>query len=142
MSKTYIPKDLRARVAEQARYRCGYCLTQEMVVGVPMDVDHIIPEVLNGPTEEENLWLACSLCNSHKGDRVTAVDPATSEVVRLFDPRRQRWGEHFAWADGGALIVGLTAVGRATVVALNMNRAPLVRSRRLWMSAGWHPPAE
>ena len=48
MSKTYIPKALRERVAAQGRYRCGYCLTQERVVGVPMDVEHIIPEVLGG----------------------------------------------------------------------------------------------
>lgn len=89
MSKSYIPRALRERVAVQGRYRCGYCLTQELVVGVPMDVEHIIPEVLGGLTEEDNLLLACSLCNSHKGERVTALDPVTGEMVRLFDPRRQ-----------------------------------------------------
>jgi 5-methylcytosine-specific restriction endonuclease McrA len=39
-----------------------------------MDVEHIIPEVLGGLTKEDNLWLACSLCNSHKGDRETALE--------------------------------------------------------------------
>ncbi|MEI7768716.1 MAG: HNH endonuclease signature motif containing protein [Chloroflexales bacterium] len=142
MSKTYIPKALRERVAAQGRYRCGYCLTQERVVGVPMDVEHIIPEVLGGLTEEDNLWLACSLCNSHKGERVTALDPVTGDSVRLFNPRRQVWQAHFAWDDNGAIIVGLTASGRATVIGLNLNRPALVRSRRLWISAGWHPPTE
>ncbi len=100
MSKTYIPKALRELVAAQGRYHCGYCLTQERVVGVPMEVEHIIPEALGGPTEEANLWLACTLCNKHKEDRVMGADPMTGEVVGLFDPRRQVWREHFAWADG------------------------------------------
>ncbi len=37
MSSAYVPGDLRERVARQARYRCGYCLTQEAVVGTPKD---------------------------------------------------------------------------------------------------------
>lgn len=44
MSKSYIPRDLYERVAFQARYRCGYCLSQEAIVGTPMDIEHIIPE--------------------------------------------------------------------------------------------------
>lgn len=91
MSKTYIPKALRELISAQGRCRCGYCLSQELIVGVPMEVEHLIPEVLGGPTEEGNLWLACSLCNSHKGDRVAGLDPVTGETVGLFDPRRQLW---------------------------------------------------
>jgi 5-methylcytosine-specific restriction endonuclease McrA len=66
---TYVPASLRERVAAQARYRCGYCLTPEAVVGTPMEIDHIIPQSLGGLTEEANLWFASSLCNGHKGDR-------------------------------------------------------------------------
>jgi HNH endonuclease len=142
MSTSYIPKALRELVAAQARYRCGYCLTQELIIGTPMDVEHIIPEALNGLTEESNLWLACSICNKRKGDRLAARDPVTDELVPLFDPRRQVWSEHFVWIEQGLLIVGLTPMGRATVVALHLNRQALVRSRRLWISAGWHPPTD
>jgi len=85
MSSTYIPQALPQQVAEQARYRCGYCLTSEAVVGTPMEIDPIIPESLGGPTEEENLWLACSLCNDHKSNRIAALDSLTGEIVRLFD---------------------------------------------------------
>ncbi len=66
MSRSRIPKALRAKVAAQARYRCGYCLTSESIVGTPMELDHLIPESLGGATEENNLWLACSLCNDAK----------------------------------------------------------------------------
>ena len=81
MSQTYIPKALRAKVAAQARHRCGYCLTAEAVAGTPMEMDHLIPEALGGLTEEDNLWLACSLCNDHKGQRIVALDPETGELV-------------------------------------------------------------
>lgn len=58
MSTAYIPKDLRERVAQQARYRCGYCLSAEAIVGAPMEIDHLVPQALGGLTEEDNLWLA------------------------------------------------------------------------------------
>jgi hypothetical protein len=105
-------------------------------------VEHLIPEALGGLTEEENLWLACSLCNDHKKARIAALDLATGELVRLFDPRRQRWGDHFRWEEEGTRIAGLTPTGRATVAALNLNRAALVRARQLWVKVGWHPPPD
>lgn len=142
MRKAYVPQALRASVAAEARYRCGYCLVREVVVGVAMEIDHIVPESLGGPTEESNLWLACSSCNDRKNDRIAALDPESGEVVRVFDPRRQKWSEHFRWSASGELMIGRTPVGRATIVLLDLNRPLLVRSRRLWVLAGWHPPAE
>lgn len=142
MSKTYIPKALRARVAEQSRHRCGYCLTPEFIVGYELDIDHLIPEALGGQTVEENLWLACNRCNEHKGDRIQATDPQTGAGVPLFNPRAQLWSAHFAWNDAGDQIIGRTPIGRATVEALQLNREPLVKSRRVWVAAGLHPPKE
>jgi hypothetical protein len=107
-----------------------------------MEIDHLLPECLGGTTEEDNLWLACSLCNDHKSGRVTAFDPITGEPTPLFNPRRQVWSEHFCWSVNGDRIVGLTSVGRATVKALNLNRAALVLARRAWVSVGWHPPKD
>lgn len=142
MSKTYISKALRERVAEQAKHRCGYCLTQEEISGAPMEVDHIIPEAAGGKTEEENLWLACKMCNDYKGDRLVALDEQTGEIVTLFHPRQQRWKDHFAWSVQEDEIIGLTPTGRAKVAALNLNRFLLVRACRRWVAAGWHPPKE
>lgn len=142
MSESYIPKALREKVAMQAKHRCGYCLTAEAIVGTPMEIDHIIPESLGGLTEEDNLWLACSLCNAHKGNRIAELDPTTGEMTRLFDPRHQIWSEHFTWSTEGERIIGLTAVGRATIVVLNLNRPALVVARRLWGTVGWHPPQD
>ncbi len=69
MSSTTVPAALRELVARQAGHRCGYCLTAEEVVGSAMEIDHLIPEARDGPTTEENLWLARSACNTFKGDR-------------------------------------------------------------------------
>lgn len=90
MSRSYVGKALREQVARAARYRCGYCLTSARVTGTRMEVDHVIPESLGGLTVEENLWLACSMCNDHKGNRIAAPDPLTGEVVRLFGVELQR----------------------------------------------------
>jgi len=73
-------------------------------------------------------------------DRIVALDPDTGILARLFHPNQQRWQEHFAWFENGLLIVGLTPTGRATINVLQLNRSPLVKSRQLWISAGWHPP--
>jgi hypothetical protein len=69
-------------------------------------------------------------------------DPVTDEQVPLFNPRQQAWHEHFTWSDDGTHIVGLTACGRVTVVALQLNNEYLVNARRRWVMAGWHPPQE
>lgn len=135
-----MPKELRRKVAEQARYRCGYCLTVASVAGYDMDVEHIRPEAAGGLTEENNLWLSCSKCNLHKADRTEAIDPQTGETVPLFNPRHQTWSDHFVWSNEGDFILGRTATGRATIEALKLNRAILVTARQLWVKAGLHPP--
>jgi HNH endonuclease len=142
MSQTHVPRELRERVAAQARHRCGYCLPAEAIVGTPMELDHLVPESLGGLTEESNLWLACSLCNDIKNNRIAGLDPVSGEVVRLFNPRQQVWHEHFRWTELGDRIIGLTPTGRATVVTLNLIRPALVRARQLCVSVGWHPPTE
>lgn len=138
----YISPALRQAVAQKSLYRCCYCLTSELIVGSEFTLDHIIPQSLGGPTSSENLCLACWGCNLHKQDRLVALDPDTGLLARLFHPNQQHWQEHFAWSENGLLILGITPIGRATVNALQLNRIPLVKSRQLWISAGWHPPIE
>lgn len=82
-------KPLRQRIAVQARHRCGYCLTLEVVSGIPLTLEHIIPKARGGPTQEDNLWLSCRLCNEAKGILIEAVDPHTNTIVPLFNPRLQ-----------------------------------------------------
>jgi hypothetical protein len=109
-------------------------------MGMLMTLDHIIPEAAGGPSSEENLWLACRRCNEFKGARTHTNDPQTGSQVQLFNPRQQKWSNHFAWSKDGTEIQGLTPCGRATVVALKLNNPEIVVARRLWVSAGWWPP--
>lgn len=135
-----IGSELRARLRQDARERCGYCLSAQKYVLGPLEVEHIVPKALGGRDAEENLWLACRLCNNHKGIQIDALDPVTGQRVDLFNPRRQRWSDHFSWSDDGTQIIGQTACGRATVIALQLNNVIAVMVRREWVAAGWHPP--
>jgi hypothetical protein len=142
MTPHRIPAALRRRIREQARAQCGYCRSSEVLMGMQMEVEHLIPLAAGGRTEEENLWLSCRRCNEFKGTQTTASDPDTVELVPLFHPRVQKWEEHFRWNEEGVEILGLTPTGRATVVALKLNHPVIVVTRRLWVSAGWWPPTE
>jgi hypothetical protein len=82
------------------------------------------------------------MCNNFKGTQTHALDPLTGRRVRLFNPRTQRWSRHFHWSADGTQIIGRTATGRATVVALQLNNVIAVMVRRAWVSAGWHLPVE
>lgn len=104
------------------------------------ELEHIVPRSAGGATAFENLCFACPFCNRHKADRQMAIDPDTSQPVEFFHPQRQTWTDHFTWSEDSTEIVGLSAVGRATIVALKMNRPELVRVRKLWIKLGEHPP--
>ena len=142
MSRSRIPPELRRKIAEEAGYRCGYCLTPEGLSGARLEIDHLLPRAAGGETVEENLWLACAGCNRFKGAQTHGRDPKTGRKVRLFNPRRQRWADHFLWSPDGTRILGRTPCGRATVEALRLNRPELILARRLWRSVGWWPPVE
>lgn len=75
MSASGISEEIRARVREQAGNRCGYCLSlQKYVLGI-LEIEHIIPKAKGGTDNEENLWLACRLCNGYKGIATHERDP-------------------------------------------------------------------
>ena len=124
-----------------AQNRCGYCLSPQHLVMARLEIEHTIPLARGGTDDEQNLWLACPICNGHKGDKIEATDPETGLVVPLFRPRTQSWPEHFAWSDDGIRVVGKTPTGRATVVALHLSDDPdALEVRSYWVEAGWHPP--
>src|SRR5579872_3669104 len=133
MSRTYVPIKLRRQVRADAQARCGYCHSPEEFLGMPLDIEHMLPEALGGLTVRENLWLACTRCNDFKGDHISAVDPLTGEMVSLFNPRIHRWTDHFAWSLDRTHIEGLTPTGRATVEALRLNNSFIVLTRQFWV---------
>jgi hypothetical protein len=140
MTNGSISDSLRVRVREKAGDRCGYCLSPQRLVLGWLEIDHIIPTAKDGSDDEENLWLACRLCNNFKSDQTEALDPVTEKTVALFNPTRGKWSDHFAWSEDGTLILGKTPCGRATVIALQLNFWIAVLVQSQWVAAGWHPP--
>ena len=132
----------RRRVARRANHLCEYCHTQQSLTGHDFTLDHIHPASLGGTGALDNLCFCCFWCNNFKHAQITATDPRTKVVVSLFHPRRDRWEEHFHWDATGTHLRGRTAIGRATVAALRLNRASLVQARRLWVQYKLHPPGK
>jgi hypothetical protein len=109
----------------------------------PLEIEHIEPLARGGTNVEDNLWLACPICNRHKGSKTIAIDPITQSELPLFNPRIQHWNEHFEWSDDGLRVIGKTPTGRATVIALKLDSDPeALEVRSYWVKAGWHPPKE
>jgi HNH endonuclease len=136
----YISNALKVKIRRQAKFRCGYCLRSEVLIGMPMEFEHILPVAFGGKTIEENLGLSCRRCNEFKGTQTHAINAETSEKVQIYNPRTQIWNEHFCWNDEGTKIIGITAIGRGTVNALKLNEEIIVITRSLWVSVGWFPP--
>jgi hypothetical protein len=136
-----IPEGVRQQVAERARHRCEYCQAPE-VVGISMEVEHIIPRAKGGDDALDNLCYACNDCNSFKAAAVTGMDAETGEAVRLFNPRIDEWSAHFKWGDDLKVLIGLTAVGRATIDRLKINRPKRQSARLLWATLKLHPPTD
>lgn len=143
MARFYISVEIERRVRAAAKNRCGYCLSPQRLVMARLEIEHIIPISKGGSNDESNLWLACPLCNGHKSDKTTGVDPETGKIVNLFNPRTQIWSEHFTWSDDGLRIIGKTPTGRVTVIALHLSNDPdALEVRSYWVLAGWHPPED
>lgn len=132
-------KDL---IRQRARGLCEYCRSPELYATHLFSIEHVVPVSKGGQEDPGNLALACQGCNNHKYVRTEGVDPATGVVVPLFHPRRQRWRDHFAWSHDYTKLLGVTPVGRATVIALQLNREGLVHLRSILAQEGVHPPHE
>jgi hypothetical protein len=121
----------------RAQGRCQYCLMHESLQGATFHVEHVIPRSKGGESTLENLALACPGCNLRKADKTTARDPLTGEQVDVFHPLQQRWSEHFQFK--GYEIEGLTAIGRATVVLLDLNQSRRQQIRQVEETFGLYP---
>lgn len=137
MSKTYIPVDLRQLVAARAHDQCEYCPLKQEVFLISHHVDHIIAEQHGGKTIAENLAYSCAECNFLKGPNLSSIDWETGEVVLLFNPRTNRWNEHFVLE--GAYIQPLTPTGRATVNLLRLNDHDRLNIRQALLLVGLYP---
>jgi hypothetical protein len=134
---SYINPELRRFVADRAGYCCEYCLLSQFDNFLPFEIDHITAEKHRGLTVERNLCLSCSYCNGYKGSDIASLDPQNDQLSRLFNPRTQKWSDHFRL--NGAFIEPLTPEGRVTVFLLRMNDEMQVIERAGLIARGRYP---
>ena len=127
-------ESLRQLVWQRAGNTCEYCRVPQQFDALPFQVDHIIAEKHHGPTAEDNLALSCYGDNAYKGPNIAGIDPETGQLTRLFHPRQDEWDAHFEWT--GPVVVGRTAIGRATIDVLKINLPERVAHRRLLIASG------
>lgn len=142
-----VSKETRRFVRQRARFLCEYCHSPEYLSPVRFTLDHILPQSLGGSDEVQNLALACHRCNERHYNFTTGIDPNTQKTVQLFNPRKEKWSDHFIWTVDGLRILGLTPVGRATCDRFDFNddvhdEGAIVRARWIWVQGNWHPPTE
>lgn len=135
MKQSRVSAALRREVRERAGERCEYCLLVESQAFFPHEPDHLIAQKHGGKTVLANLALACFDCNRFKGSDIASIDSVTGEIVPLFNPRTQRWSEHFLLQDDGR-IVPLTAVGRVTETLLRFNLPERLEVRARLLTLG------
>jgi hypothetical protein len=87
LTKEPIPPRMRFMVLARDGFACRYCGYRPPEVR--LEVDHVVPEALGGPTEPENLIAACDRCNVGKGpvplSAFAAEDVQVATVAGPFD---------------------------------------------------------
>ncbi len=76
------------------------------------------------------------ICNWFKGANISSVD-AAGAIVRLFNPRSERWEDHFRLT--AAVVQPLTGTGEATARLLRLNAAERVVERNMLQRLGRYP---
>jgi hypothetical protein len=140
MARSKLSTEIQQQVRQRAQCLCEYCHTNEQWQYIQFTIDHIVPLKQGGSDSLDNLALACFHCNRHKSSRQAALDPETQQLTPLFNPRTQEWSEHFIWSADALAILGVSAIGRATITALKLNRERIQAIRGADQVIGRHPP--
>ena len=126
---SYIPESIRNEVFMRANHQCEYCLIHERFSFFSFHVEHIISLKHGGKTEFANLALACPICNYHKGTDIATIISESTEPVRFYNPRLEKWKDHFTLEPSG-FISGKTSIGKATLKILTLNHPDSIIERR------------
>jgi HNH endonuclease len=134
----YVSEALRRRVSTRAEHLCEYCLIDIADTFLGGEVDHIVSVKHGGATEVDNLAYTCQPCNRNKGSDLGSIYRPSGQLVRFFNPRTDRWAEHFVLHD--ARIYPLPAIGEVTARILDFNSEERLQERHGLIEQGRYPP--
>jgi uncharacterized protein (TIGR02646 family) len=132
-------QDYKPYLRRDFRTRCAYCLVHEAHYGGLRNyhVDHFRPKKLfpKLTLEYGNLYYACGLCNTFKGD----VWPSQEQQNAGFgftDPcQEDPYETHFLVNEQDGSLRALTNAGRYTLEHLRLDRRQLRKYRRMQIEA-------
>lgn len=127
-------------IMRRANGCCEYCQILYDFSPDTFEIEHIISLFQDGTNELENLAFSCGGCNSNKHHKITGIDPILQEITALFNPRTDKWEQHFEWIDNFSFLQGITPIGRTTVETLKLNRVGLINLRKALVNYGVFPP--
>ena len=157
-SSKHDPHDgtVRLTIRLRAKDCCEYCL---LPTTSQFHIDHVIPPSLwddyvagslpavqyrpgrRGPDHLDNFAWCCPFCNIAKRQQVALKIGRRS--FRIFDPRHDRWSDHFIFVHNYLFIVGFSGIGQATERALGFNSQRLngpLGTRHDATLVGQYPP--
>jgi hypothetical protein len=140
MERPYLNQEIRNLVAKRANYLCEYCLISEKDTILGCAIDHIISLKHGGLSNSDNLAYCCVYCNRFKGSDIGSIILEKKEFVRFYNPRWDRWREHFKL--NNAIIEPISNIGQVTARILGFNDQARLLERQLLISKKKYPSAE
>jgi hypothetical protein len=138
----YVSVALRRLVATRALGLCEYCLIHEDDTFFGCQIEHVIARKHGGATAPENLAYACLYCNAHKGSDIASIAPGSSKVTRLYNPRTDRWSDHFRLHPHDLTMHAKTDVGAVPLQLLQLNHSDRLVERESLREIGGYPVSQ
>jgi len=134
---SYVSSDIREIVAGRANYVCEYCLLPKKTL-ISDSKSNTSLVVSTAVLLRLIIWRwRVVFCNRYKGSDIASLIPARNELIRFYNPRSDRWREHFRL--NGVVIVELTEIGEATIRILQMNHDDQILDRQVLNVRGRYP---
>ncbi len=125
----YISEIKRKAVVKRANNCCEYCKLNQSDAFQKHQIEHIIALKHGGSSDLDNLALACTGCNFHKGTDLSTMLLPDKELIGLFNPREHLWEEHFYSED--AIFYPKSKIGEASIKVLKMNDIDAIIFRKM-----------
>ena len=135
--RTTIPTDIKRSVITRANFRCEYCLMSENVSFYSFHIEHIKSVKHGGTSNLSNLAYSCPDCNYCKGSDIGSFVNDDDDIIRFFNPRKDKWHDHFELVDSA--IYGKTDIGKTTERIFKFNDSDRLIFRRQLASFNLYP---